>query len=82
MKLGTLQKFMSIYDIIAQSFYTLKQQCFAKIKIQEVLKGKNSYATDRSTRTEDFGLPRYSFTGQILVLKKLVLLPQKTKSPA
>ncbi len=77
---------MSIYDIIAQSFYTLKQQCFAKIKIQEVLKGKNSYATDRSTRTEDFGLPRYSFTGQILVLKKLVLLPQmlpqKTKGPA
>ena len=73
---------MSIYDIIAQSFYTLKQQCFAKIKIQEVLKGKNSYATDRYTRTEDFGLPRYSFTGQILVLKKLVLLPQKTKSPA
>ena len=77
---------MSIYDIIAQSFYTLKQQCFAKIKIQEVLKGKNSYATDRSTRTEDFGLPRYSFKGQILVLKKLVLLPQmlpqKTKSPA
>ena len=77
---------MSIYDIIAQSFYTLKQQCFAKIKIQEVLKGKNIYATERSTLTEDFGLPRYSFTGQILVLKKLVLLPQmlpqKTKSPA
>ena len=77
---------MPIYDITAQSLYTLKQQCFAKIKIQEVLKGKNSYATDRSTRTEDFGLPRYSFTGQILVLKKLVLLPQmlpqKTKSPA
>ena len=77
---------MPIYDITAQSLYTLKQQCFAKIKIQKALKGKNTYATDRSTRTEGFGLPRYCFKGQILVLKKLVLLPQmlpqKTKSPA
>ena len=55
---------MPIYDITAQSLYTLKQQCFAKIKIQEALKGKNSYATDRSTRTEDFGLPSYCFKGQ------------------
>ena len=49
---------MSIYDIIAQSFYALKQQCFTKIKIQEALKGKNKYPTDRSTRTEGFGLTR------------------------
>ena len=67
---------MSIYDIIAQSFYTLKQQCFAKIKIQEVLKGKNSYATDHSTRTEVFGLLRYSFIEQKFVHKRLFCYPR------
>ena len=71
---------MSIYDIIAQSFYTLKQQCFAKIKIQEVLKGKNSYATDRSTRTEVFGLLRYSFIEQKFVHKSLFCYPEKQKA--
>ena len=67
---------MSIYDIIAQSFYTLNQQCFAKVKIQEVLKGKNSYATDRSTRTEVFGLLRYSFIEQKFVHKSLFCYPR------
>ena len=67
---------MSIYDIIAQSFYTLRQQCSAKIEIQETLKGENSYATERSTRTEVFGLLRCSFIEQKFVHKSLFCYPR------
>ena len=37
---------------------------YAEMKIKEVLKGQNKYPTDRSTRTEGFGLSSYSFKGQ------------------
>ena len=37
-------------------------ECFFTVEslIREELKSQKKYPTDRSTRTEDFGLPRYS----------------------
>ena len=37
---------MSIYDIIAQSFYTLEQECFAKIKIREAPRCTQKYIVE------------------------------------